>query len=255
MLTRQRHQFILTRLTQTGEIVAASIATELQVSEDTIRRDLRHLAKLGQLQRVHGGALPSSPAVGNMQVRANLQIQEKMALGRAGAALVEDGMVITIDGGTTAAQLVAQLPTQLRATVVTHSPNIACSLAAIPGIEIVLLGGRLFRHSMVNVGSVTVSAAKGIRSDLFFLGVTGIHPSTGFTTGDYEEAQIKQTLLAQSAETIVLASQEKLGAASNFFIAPPLAVARMIVSKQAQAPAATACLTALKQQGMLVQAV
>ena len=72
MLTTQRKQLILERLRQDGQIVAKALSEELGISEDTVRRDLRELAAEGQLQRVHGGALPASKAVGNLQVREHL---------------------------------------------------------------------------------------------------------------------------------------------------------------------------------------
>ena len=83
-----------------------------------------------------------------------------------------------------------------------------------------MLGGRLFRHSMVNVGAAVLEAAARLRADLYFLGVTGVHPEEGLTTGDAEEAAVKRALHARAAETIVLASAEKLLAASAFQVAP-----------------------------------
>ena len=108
----------------------------------------------------------------------------------------------------------------MRATIVTHSPNVAVELAAHPHIEIIVLGGRLVRHSMVNVGTAVIEAASRLRADLYFMGVTGVHPEAGLSTGDAEEAAVKRALHERSAETIVLASAEKLMAASAFVIAP-----------------------------------
>lgn len=219
MLTTQRKQLILQRLQQEGQIVAKAFSEELGISEDTVRRDLRELAAEGQLQRVHGGALPASAAIGDMQVRAALA-DEKRALGRAGAALVQPGQVVILDGGTTSLQVVQHLPLTLRATVVTHSPTIAVALAGHAQIEVLVLGGRLFRHSMVNVGASVVEAAARLRADLYLMGVTGVHAQAGLTTGDFEEAAVKRALHERAAETVVLASADKLGAASPFTIAP-----------------------------------
>ncbi len=233
MLTQQRKQLILTRLQQDGQIVAKALSEELGISEDTVRRDLRELAAERRLQRVHGGALPASAAVGNLQMRTQLATEDKRALGRAGAALVQPGQVVIIDGGTTSLQVVQHLPLDLRATVVTHSPSVAVALADHLQVEVLMLGGRLFRHSMVNVGASVVEAAAQIRADLYLMGVTGVHAEAGLTTGDFEEAAVKRTLHARAAETVVLASIDKLGAASPFGIAALKELAALVV------PAAT----------------
>ena len=77
MLTTQRKQLLLARLQQDGQIVAKAFSEELGISEDTVRRDLRELAAEGRLQRVHGGALPASAAVGNLQAREQLAPEDK----------------------------------------------------------------------------------------------------------------------------------------------------------------------------------
>jgi DeoR/GlpR family transcriptional regulator of sugar metabolism len=127
---------------------------------------------------------------------------------------------VILDGGTTALQVARHLAPGLRATVVTHSPTVAVELARHAHVDIRMLGGRLFRHSMVNVGADVIAAAARLRADLFFLGVTGVHPEAGLSTGDAEEAAVKRALMERAAETVVLASPEKLMAASPFVVAP-----------------------------------
>jgi DeoR/GlpR family transcriptional regulator of sugar metabolism len=231
MLTSQRKNLLLARLAAEGQLVARALALELGTSEDTIRRDLRELAADGKLQRVHGGALPASAALGDLGVRAQVSVADKVALGRFGASLIRPGQVVILDGGTTSLQVARHLAPGLRATVVTHSPNVAVELAAHPGIEIIVLGGRLFRHSMVNVGAAVMDAASRLRADLFFLGVTGVHPVEGLSTGDAEEAAVKRALHERAAETIVLASPEKLMAASSFVVAPLAAASLLAVAR------------------------
>lgn len=237
MLTTQRKQLILTRLAAEGQILAKPLAAELGTSEDTIRRDLRELAQEGKLQRVHGGALPASGAVVDLAARAAVSPKDKQALGRAGAALIQPGQLVLLDGGTTALQVAQHLAPGLRATFVTHSPTVAVALAQHPGVDIIMLGGRLYRHSMVNVGAAVIAAAAQYRADLFFMGVTGVHPEAGLSTGDGEEAEVKRALAARAAEIVVLASSEKLMAASAFVIAPASAMATLVVPSGT--PAAT----------------
>jgi DeoR/GlpR family transcriptional regulator of sugar metabolism len=231
MLTKQRKAYILKVLAEQGEVVAKAISEQLSLSEDTIRRDLRELAAQGKLQRVHGGALPASPAVGDFAVRQQLASKGKVAVGRAAASLVRHGQVVILDGGTTTLQLAKHLPLDLRATVITHSPTIAVALQEHPTIEVILIGGRLFKHSVVTVGAAAVEAISRIRADIYFMGVTGIHPDAGLSTGDLEECHIKRALSASAAETHVLVTAEKVNAASPYVIATLKEIDGVIVER------------------------
>ncbi len=230
MLTRHRKQHILDVLRQTGQIVAKDLSDELGLSEDTIRRDLRELAAQGLLQRVHGGALPASPAMGDFAARLNVATDEKREIGRAAAGMVGPGQVVILDGGTTAVQIARHFAPALKATIVTHSPTIAVELVAHRNIEVILIGGKLFKHSVVAVGAPAIESIQRIHADTYFMGVTGIHPGVGLTTGDFEEAHVKRALSASAAETIVLASSEKLNAVSPYVIAPITEISGMIVA-------------------------
>src|SRR6202142_2238542 len=229
MLTAQRKKLILSRLAAEGQIVAKDLAQELGTSEDTIRRDLRELARDSKLQRVHGGALPASAAVGDLKVREQVSPGDKSELGRAGASMIRPGQVVILDGGTTALQGARHPVPDLRATIVTHSPTVAVEAAKHPYVDIIMLGGRLFRHSMVNVGASVIEAASRLRADLYFMGVTGVHPDAGLSTGDAEEGAVKHALHERAAETIVLASSEKLLAASPFVVVPLRDISLLVV--------------------------
>ena len=232
MLTSQRKDFILKVLRETGRVIAKDVSAELDLSEDTIRRDLRELAAEGKLQRVHGGALPASPSVVNLAGRQQLAPEAKVAIGRAAAKMVRPGQVVILDGGTTTLQLAMHLPVDLEATVVTHSPTIAVALIDHPRIEVILIGGRLFKHSMVAVGAAAVEAIGRIRADVYFMGVTGIHPQAGLSTGDLEEAHIKRALNASAAETHALITLDKLNTASPYVVAALTEIDGIIVADE-----------------------
>ncbi|MFN8376938.1 MAG: DeoR/GlpR family DNA-binding transcription regulator [Anaerolineae bacterium] len=229
MLNNQRKQYLLDILRRDGQVIAKKVSQELGLSEDTIRRDLRELAQEGLLQRVHGGALPASPAVANFARREEILVDAKVAIGRTAAQMVKEGQVIILDGGTTAVQVARHLPRSLNATVITHSARIVMELVDHPHIEVILIGGRLFKHSIVSVGAAAIEAINHIRADVYFMGVTGIHPEAGLSTGDLEEAYVKLALCRRAAETFVLASQEKLGSASQYVITALSEVSGLIV--------------------------
>ncbi len=233
MLTSQRKQAILAALKRDGQVIAKTLSEVFGVSEDTVRRDLRELAADGLLQRVHGGALPASPAMADFAHRQQIGPEAKSAIARRAAAMVQPGQVVFIDGGTTCVQLARSLPPTLRATVITHSPSIAVELVELvehSGIEVVLIGGRLFKHSVVAVGAAAMEAIARVRADIYFMGVTGVHPTAGLSTGDFEEASVKRALIEQAAEVVVLASAEKLHAASPYVIAPMQAAQTLVVA-------------------------
>ena len=240
MLVGQRKQHILNVLRQDGQVVAKRLSEQLHLSEDTIRRDLRELASAGLLQRVHGGALPASPAVVNFARRRQISTEGKEAIGRAAAAMIAPGQVVILDGGTTTLQIARHLAPDLNATIITHSPTIAVALVDHPKVEVVLIGGRLFKHSVVAVGAAAIETIGQFHADTYFMGVTGIRPDLGLTTGDLEEAYVKRALSNAAAETVVLASAEKLNAASPYVIGPISEISGIVteasVPREATAP-------------------
>ncbi|GAA1635159.1 DeoR/GlpR family DNA-binding transcription regulator [Actinoplanes couchii] len=237
MLAAERRDFLLTRLQADGKLVAKEIAAELGAAEDSIRRDLREMAAAGLCQRVYGGALPISPAIADYATRTGVATTSKERVAAAAAALIRPGSTVLLDGGTTALAVTAALPADLRATIVTHSVTVAAALVSHPTVDVYVLGGRLFKHSAVTSGAAVAEAARDITADLFLLGVTGVHHEAGLTTGDPDEAAMKRTLASRAAETYVLASEEKIGAASPFRVLPPDHVTAIITDAPPAHPA------------------
>ena len=236
MLVGQRRDLLLERLRRDGRVVAKELAVELGVSEDSVRRDLRDLAAAGLCQRVYGGALPVSPAVADYGARRGVAVDSKQRVARAAVGLVRPGSTVILDGGTTALAVARSLPPDLRATVVTHSPTVAAALVEHAHVEVLLIGGRLFKHSAVTCGAAAAEAAQGVSADVFLLGVTGVHPEAGLTTGDADEAAMKRVLASRAADTWVLASAEKIGAASRFAVLPLARVAGIVTDAPPEEP-------------------
>jgi DeoR/GlpR family transcriptional regulator of sugar metabolism len=241
MLASQRKQLILQLLAEEKQVHSGELSQRFGISEDSVRRDLRELAAEGLLQRVHGGALPVSAAIAPLETRKNVQTDSKRAVARKAVSLIQPGQVVIFDGGTTTHELVKQLPDSLGFTAVTHSPAIAVALMDLPLVEVILLGGTLYRHSGVTIGAAMLESLGRINADLYFMGVTGIHPETGLTTGNYEEACVKRALAARAAETIVMVSQEKMSSASPFAIGELSLAGTFIVEKTMPAELHSAC--------------
>lgn len=219
MLKEERQQAIIDLLKRDGKVLAADLISRLNVSEDTIRRDLNDLAESGILQRVHGGALPRAPSLSYEQ-RVREIDASKRAMAETAARLIHDGQVIIMDSGSTILEVVAHLPTTLHATIVTNSVPVAAALVHHPGIEVHVLGGRLKKDAQAMVGVPVIEALRQLRADLCLLGVCSLHPDIGISMLDVEEAYVKRTMIEQAAEVVAVADAAKLGTAAPYVIGP-----------------------------------
>jgi DeoR/GlpR family transcriptional regulator of sugar metabolism len=220
MMTRERQALLRDILARDGRLVAATVAQDLGLSEDTIRRDLRQMAQRGLLLRVHGGALPLSPTDLPVDARMAIHRPEKERLGILAARIVRPGQVIFIDGGTTHLALAGALPADWSGTIITHSPAVAAACERLLHATTELLGGRIYRRSMVALGTATTATMLGMRVDIAFIGVQGLHETAGFTTSDAEEARFKALVATRSGEVAVLLTTDKIGVASHFTVGP-----------------------------------
>lgn len=231
MLREERHYYILEHLRSEGRVQTLDLSRALQVSEDTLRRDLRDLAAAGKLQRVHGGALPRSPAAGSVAEREAQAALPKQALAAATARLLQDGQVILLDGGSTNLQVARSLPSTLQATIVTPSPAIALALLPYPQVEVVLLGGRLDRRTETATGIATAEALHGVRADTCVLGVCSLDLEIGISAANGEEALIKRLMIAQSAEVIAAVVADKLGTALPYVVGPARELTHLVTER------------------------
>jgi len=216
MLSSQRRAHLLDTLERDGHIVAKDVAASLGLSEDSIRRDLRDLAEAGLCIRVYGGALPVPAADRPFAERVDLETGSKERVARRATERIRPGSTIIIDAGTTALALARLLPDDPTLTVITPSPAVALAVAEHSPARVIMIGGELGRHSMVANGALAAEAIRHLSADACFIGVTGVHPEHGLTTGDLDDAATKRALAERSTEVFVLASEEKIGAVSRY---------------------------------------
>lgn len=210
----ERHKFIIETLEAKGRIGTNELSERFQISEDTARRDLREMASAGLIQRVHGGALPVSPAGLPFMKRYRISSEEKVRLARRAIQLISPGQLVIMDGGTTNLELARQLPRDLSATIVTNSPRIATETSEHPLLQVILLGGIFDKRSQMTLGAHVLGELALVKADLCFLGVHGIHPDVGLTTAGFDEATIKKAMMDASAEVAALVTQGKFGTAA-----------------------------------------
>jgi DeoR/GlpR family transcriptional regulator of sugar metabolism len=211
----QRQQLIIEELRVFNKIRSIDISKKLDVSEDTIRRDLKELSEMGLLKKVHGGAMSSSP-ISISPLEDLHEHDSKVTIVKKALTLLENDLVIIIDGGSTNLELAKLLPTTFRGTVFTNSLRVALLLSEHPEIELNLLGGRLFKKSKVTTGVDAIHYLNEIHADISFLGMKGIHPNIGITENSREEALIKREIISRSRKIVTLCISEKLGKIQPF---------------------------------------
>jgi len=240
LLTEERRERILSALHRDGRVLAADLSRTLGVSDDTIRRDLDALAEMGLLQRVHGGALRRAHVNMDYTARQADATGAKQSIAQATAALIRPGQVVILDGGTTSLAVAQHLPENLEATIMTTSPPVAVALAAYPGIEVITIGGRLYRYALVGVGASTVAELQAVRADLCILGVLALHPEVGISVLDREEAAVKRAMIEGAADVIAPATQNKLTTVAPFIVGPTTSLTHLVteaeVSEELLAP-------------------
>lgn len=218
MLTKERQDIIRLRLAEDGRVLASSLAVEFHVSEDTVRRDLRDLARNGFCRRVYGGALSMAPDLGTIAERKAIFSEQKADIGRLTADLIESGLTVFIDAGSTNLAVVQALPVDRRLTIITNAPTVALALEKHHRCKVIIVGGAYDKEKGAIFGSQALREVQKIYIDVLLLGSCGLDPDAGITALDAEEAELKRCLIGQSKELIVAATNDKLGTVAPFLI-------------------------------------
>lgn len=216
MLKEERFEYILRKLQTDQKVLHTELSNDLQVSEDTVRRDLEALAQNGLLIKVRGGAIPHSPHPYPFNERIGIHEEPKKAIAAKALSFLRDGQTIIMDGGTSIYTLAKLLPPDLHITVVTPSVPIAMQLMEHPGAEVILTGGRVFKSSQVTAGLEAIRMLEKLRADICFMGVCSLHPEVGVTGPDMEEAEVKQVMVQSASKVITLITGDKMGTAEPF---------------------------------------
>jgi DeoR/GlpR family transcriptional regulator of sugar metabolism len=214
MLKRERQAFILHQVNLHNKVLSTDLSQKINVSEDTIRRDLAELASLGKIIKVHGGAL-SKPFHNFFQHSGIYSLHEKRIIAQKAVDLIKDGMFVLTTGGTTIIELARSLPEGLRATFITGSLPAAFEYMQHPGIDVIIIGDKLSKNSHLTVGAEAIAKIKQFNADLCFLGTNAIDIEHGFTDNDWEVAQVKKAMIESSANVVSLTIAEKLNSHQN----------------------------------------
>jgi len=217
-----RHDAIRRAIEINGQVSIADLKDRLDVTEVTIREDLKYLEQRKVLTRVRGGAVGARNGAMELSLEetATTNRAEKAAIGAYAASMVRNGQTIIIDVGSTTTEMAKALSPELtRVVVITNGLNIALILESLPGVSVIVTGGTLrpLQHSLVApMGTVLLDQLK---ADVAFLGCNGVHLSRGFTNTNIAEAEIKQAMVRSAAKTVFLADHDKIGKVASAFVA------------------------------------
>lgn len=209
MLKKERQAYILRQVSLHNSVLSADLSNSINVSEDTIRRDLNELAETGKVIKVHGGAL--SKSFNSFFLRTDVYNSDsKKIVAEKAVSLIRDGMFILTGGGTTIIEMARLLPENLKATFFTGSIPAAYEYAQHPNIEVIFIGDKIAKKSQIAVGGEAISKIRHIKADLCFLGANAIDLEHGITDNDWDIVQMKQAMLESASKTVVMTISEKL---------------------------------------------
>ncbi len=247
MLPEERRSKIQNMLAHTPTVTISQLAEIFGTSEMTVRRDLDELEARGVCQRVHGGAVSvgalhyRAPAYPSYSQREQCQIREKVAIGRAAAALVEPGEVVAIDSGTTAAFMAQALRDCSSLTVITNSIRVLDQLLDATNIAVISPGGTLSPEERTTAGDVAfvgptaAATLRGFRPSKAFITAAGLTLADGISNAGLFQAEIKRTLIDIADEAILIVDHTKFGRVAGFLVVGVNAFSRIITDTLAPA--------------------
>ncbi len=211
-LAPERWNRLRSLLRRKGVARLQELCEELGVSPATVRRDLEELEALGELRRVHGGAVSTGTRLEEplFDDKARIASKEKQKIARAAMSLIKPGDTLYLDGGSTLLELARLLRSRTDLTVATNSLSAIMELAG-GGPRLIIIGGELRRLSQALVGPLTRSLLQELSFDKAFMGTLGLTLEEGMTTTDPGEAYTKELVMERASEIILLADASKVG--------------------------------------------
>lgn len=236
MLKKERQAYILHQVNLHNKVLSADLSQYINVSDDTIRRDLLELAEAGKVIKVHGGALSLSFHHGNLSSQDIYSYNQKRLIAQKAVSLIKEGMCVLTGGGTTITEMAKTLPSDLRATFISGSIPVISEYMSHPNIEVIAIGDRVAKSSKITVGLEALSRIRQIRADLCFLGINAINLEMGVSDNDLDVVQIKKAMIDSSRRLVCLTISEKLNSQQPFQVCEPGSIDILITELPPDAP-------------------
>jgi DeoR/GlpR family transcriptional regulator of sugar metabolism len=228
ILADERHRVIRELLATEGQVLATDLALRFGVSDDTVRRDLRDLARAGACRRVYGGAVAAAPDRGPVRLRATIAPEVKARLAAVAVTLIQSDQLVYIDAGSTNIAIARAIPPNLAVTVASNAIGVAAALADHPSVRLIVLGGAFDAATGACLGAETLRSIDRLSADLVFLGACALDASAGVTAFDAGDAEVKRAMVASSRAVAVAATADKLGTAAPYRVAPAAAITHLV---------------------------
>jgi DeoR/GlpR family transcriptional regulator of sugar metabolism len=216
MLKEERFTHILTTINKKGKVNLESLSSALNVSEDTVRRDIDSLHNNGLLIKVRGGAISLSRNPLSFQDRTHFLPEEKNIIGLKAQQFIKDGQTVFMDGGSTVCAVASHLPANARFRLVTNNMALIPIISKFKHIELILLGGTYDRETAVNTGGQTCHEAAKYIADLYLMGTCALHPNFGISAVFQADGEVKQIMLKNAAQTYALGNHATLNSTEYF---------------------------------------
>jgi DeoR/GlpR family transcriptional regulator of sugar metabolism len=210
MLKKERQAYILHQVNLHNKVLSSSLCTEINVSEDTIRRDLQELAIDGKVVKVHGGALSQSFNEVHFPSHSVYSQNHKKRIAEKAIVLIQNGMIVLTSGGTTIVELAKSLPPNLKATFVSGSIPAITEYLQHPNIDIIVVGDKISKNSKITTGNEAIAKIKQIQADICFIGTNAIDLKFGISDNDWEVVQLKRAMIESSKKVVCLSIAEKV---------------------------------------------
>ncbi len=232
--SRQRRERILTEVLQRRHVTAKDLAVGMDVSEATVRRDLKALADSGQLELVYGGATLRRPNDLSLSAKGTRHVEAKRVIGQLAADLITDNEQIFIDSGTTCYELALRLKGRRNLFIIVNSARLALELDA-PGLSVIMLGGQYRPDRMDAVGTLALETLNQLRGYVCLIGADGISMDFGVAAADIESANLYRLAVQNARQTVLLVDHSKFAAPSLFKIVGWEAVSKLVTDQQPDA--------------------
>lgn len=235
MWSQERHQRIMSLVTHNQQVNANELAELLNVSRETVRRDLLELEQGGHIARVHGGAvLPREQGEAPFETRKSAQNRAKQEIARSAAALVTPRSSIMMDAGTTTSAFGEALANIPDIMVITNSLDAARNLStANADIDLILLGGEIVSDVPATYGETTLSEIRRFRVDMTFISPVGLDAKHGAFNFALKEAEVASAMLSQADQNVLLVDGSKLGRTSRIQVCGASEVDVLVTDSQA----------------------
>jgi DeoR/GlpR family transcriptional regulator of sugar metabolism len=234
LLKEERQQLIVEAVRDNRRVIVSELSQRFDVSEVTIRRDLRELASQGALRLAHGGAVMAAPAPPEPPVVQRMSRAEscKECIGRAAAKLVSDGDSVFIGSGSTTAHVARHLADRRDLTVVTNALNVATELSTARGVTVVVTGGMMRASELSLVGHIAEQSLREVRVDKVIMGMQAISLAEGMTNDYLPEVMTDRTIIEMAPELIVVADHTKFGKVASAYVAPVERVTTLVTESE-----------------------